>query len=57
LFLRLLLLRVSRTAEVGAAAEAEFEVTDEREAARRSDLSALSLRLLPDMDSILLSNS
>jgi hypothetical protein len=36
------------------AAEAGFEVTDDlaREAARRSDLSALSLRLLPDMDSI-----
>jgi hypothetical protein len=48
------LLRVSRAAEVGVAAEAGFEVTDDlaREAARRSDLSALSLRLLPDMDSI-----
>jgi hypothetical protein len=48
------LLRVSRAADVGVAAEAGFEVTDDlaREAARRSDLSALSLRLLPDMDSI-----
>jgi hypothetical protein len=51
------LLRVSRAGEVGVAAEADLEVTEllAREAARRSDLSALSLRLLPDMDSISLS--